>query len=93
MFGNPIEGPANIMCDNESVYKSSPIADSCLKKKSQSIWYHKFCEAVASGIQMIYEDLTKTSNLADILTKALAPVKLPELRKMMMISCSSNAAH
>ena len=95
MFGIPIEGPTNVMCDNESVYKSSSITDSRLQKKSQSICYHK-CrhEAVASGIiQMIYKELTDT-NWADILTKALAPaVKRLELRKMIMISYSSNAAH
>ena len=92
MFGIPIDGPANVMCDNESVFKSSSIADSRLKKKSQSICYHMCREAVASGIQMIYKEITDT-NLADILTKALGPVKRLQLRKMIMISCSGNTAH
>ena len=92
MFGIPIDGPANVMCDNEAVFKSSSIADSRLKKKSQSICYHKCREAVAAGIQMVYKEITDT-NLADILTKALGPVKRLNLRKMIMISCSSNAAH
>ena len=49
-------------------------------------------EAVASGIQMIYKEITDT-NLADILTKALGPVKRLQLRKMIMISCYGNTAH
>ena len=92
MFGIPIDGPANTMCDNEAVYKSSSIADSRLKKKSNSICYHMCREAVAAGIHMVYKEITDT-NLADILTKALGPIKRLNLRKMIMISCSSNPAH
>ena len=33
MFGVPLEGPTNIFCDNESVFKNASIPDSTLKKK------------------------------------------------------------
>ncbi len=93
MFGIPIcDGPANVFCDNEAVYKSTSIADSRLKKKSLSIAYHKIREAVAAGIEMIFKEPSDT-NLADILTKALPPLKRLFLRKRIMISCESNAAH
>ena len=34
MIGVPIEGPANILCDNESVYRNASFAESQLKKKN-----------------------------------------------------------
>ena len=40
MFGVPLEGPTNIFCDNESVFKNASIPDSTLKKKHTSICYH-----------------------------------------------------
>ena len=49
MFGVPIEGPTNIMCDNEAVTKNTTIPESTLKKKHHSIAYHRCREAVAAG--------------------------------------------
>ena len=40
MFGVPIDGPANVYCDNEAVYKNTTIPESTLKKKHHSIAYH-----------------------------------------------------
>ena len=34
MFGVPLEGPTNIFCDNELVFKNASIPDSTLKKKT-----------------------------------------------------------
>ena len=36
MFGVPIEGPTNIFCDNEAVYKNCSIPESTLRKKHHS---------------------------------------------------------
>ena len=41
MFGVPIDGPARVLCDNESVCKSSMNVESTLKKKHCSIAYHR----------------------------------------------------
>jgi hypothetical protein len=49
MFGVPIDGPTNVFCDNEAVYKSTLIPESTLKKKHHSIAYHQCREAVAAG--------------------------------------------
>ena len=46
MFGIPIVGPSNVFCDNESVYKNASFADSQLKKKHQSICFHRVRECV-----------------------------------------------
>ena len=41
MFGIPIEGPTNVFCDNEAVYKNTSLPESTLKnKKHHAISYH-----------------------------------------------------
>ena len=71
MFGVPLSGPARVFCDNESVVKSTTIPESRLKKKHNSIAYHRVREAVAAGIVIIYYESSET-NLADLLTKVLS---------------------
>jgi hypothetical protein len=42
MMGIPVDGPANMFCDNESVVKSTSTPESTLKKKHISKllgWY------------------------------------------------------
>ena len=68
MFGVPIEGPARVFCDNESVVKSSGVPESRLKKKHCSIAYHRVREAIAAGTLFVYYEKSE-SNLADLLTK------------------------
>ena len=70
MFGVPIEGPTNIMCDNEAVTKNTTIPESTLKKKHHSIAYHRCREAVAAGTVRIAKQGTD-KNLADLFTKTL----------------------
>jgi hypothetical protein len=70
MFGIPTEGPTDIFCDNESVYKNTSIPESVLSKKQHSISYHSAREAVASGVVRIAKEDTLT-NLADAFTKMM----------------------
>ena len=70
MFGVPVDGPTDMFCDNEAVYKNSSTPESVLRKKHHSVAYHKCREAVASGICRIAKEDTET-NLADIFTKVL----------------------
>jgi hypothetical protein len=70
MFGIPIEGPTDIFCDNESVYKNASRPESVLSKKQHSISYHSAREAVASGIVRIAKEDTLT-NLSDVFTKMM----------------------
>ena len=74
MFGVPISGPARVFCDNESVVKSTSTPESRLKKKHNSIAYHRIRESIASGTILVYYERTE-SNLADLLTKVLTPNK------------------
>ena len=74
MFGIPINGPANVFCDNESVYKNTVIPESVLKKKHHSIAYHRCREAVAAGTIRVAKQGT-TKNLADLFTKVLSAAR------------------
>ena len=58
MFGVPVDGPTDIFCDNKAVYKNSLTPESVLRKKYYSVTYHKFREAVASGICCISKEDT-----------------------------------
>ena len=70
MLGSPIEGPTNVFCDNEAVFKNASMPDSTLRKKHTSICYHRCREAAASGTVRIAKEGTLT-NLADLFTKPL----------------------
>ena len=84
MFGVPIDGPTNVFCDNEAVYKNVSSSDSQLKKKHNSICYHKVRESVAAGIIFVFKENSET-NLADILTKSLNAVRRRFLRSKIML--------
>ena len=73
MFGIPILGPTNVYCDNEAVTKNAIYPESTLKKKHNSIAYHRTREAVAAGTIRVTKEDGKT-NLADVLTKPLPQV-------------------
>ena len=83
MLGIPIEGHANMFCDNESVFKNASIAESRLTKKHNSVCFHRVRESVTSGITMPYK-VHSDYNLTDILTKSLPPHKRRFLRQLIM---------
>ena len=78
MFGVPIEGPTNIFCDNEAVYKNTSLPESTLKKKHHSIAYHRCREAVAAETVRVAKEGTRT-NLSDLFTKVLPQARREEL--------------
>jgi hypothetical protein len=68
MMGIPIDGPANVFCDNKSVVTNATVPTSTLKKKHNAITYHRVCKAVAAQTLQIAKVHTP-ENLADLLTK------------------------
>ena len=78
MFGVPIEGPTNIFCDNEAVYKNCSIPESTLRKKHHSIDSHCNREDVSAMTCRIEKKGTKT-NLSDLFTKILPCVTREEI--------------
>jgi len=78
MMGIPIDGKANVFCDNESVVVNSTKPASVLKKKHQAICYHKVRESQAAGtVRIAFEE--GGNNLADLFTKCLPGPRLRQL--------------
>lgn len=75
MFGIPIDGPANVFCNDKSIVTNATIPMSTLKKKHNSIAYHRVREAVAAGVSCIAKVHT-SENLADLLAKPLSAAAL-----------------
>ena len=70
MMGIPVEGPAYIAGDNQSVLANTTVPDSTLKKKSQSIAYHFVREGAARG-EWRTAYVNTHDNESDLLTKLL----------------------
>jgi len=75
MFGIPVDGAANVFCDNNSVVINATIPTSSLKKNHNAIAYHRVREAIASGIIRVAK-VKSEENLADTFTKPLPGHKL-----------------
>ena len=71
MFGVPIDGPADLLCDNAGVVKNTSIPESTLSKRHNAINYHVIQESVSAGILRVGKEDGET-NLADAFTKVLA---------------------
>ena len=67
-FGIPVEGPAEVFCDNMSVVKNLSIPTSVLNKRHNAIYYHSVMEAHAVGILQVGW-IPGEFNLADLFTK------------------------
>jgi len=70
MFGIPLEGPVNTFCDNSSVVTNATDPASTLKKKHNSVAYHRVREAIAANVLRVAW-VRSGQNLADMLTKPL----------------------
>jgi hypothetical protein len=79
LFGVPLKGPANVLCDNLGVVKNTSIPESTLtKNKHNSINYHIVRESAAMGMLRVGKEDTET-NLADVLTKILSQPRREKL--------------
>ena len=82
MFGIPVEGPANLFCDNRSVVTNTSRPESRLNKKHNAICFHRVREAAAAGMIRVGKEDTE-SNLADLLTKVLDTARRFNLMKFI----------
>ena len=70
MMGVPMDGRANVFCDNQSVVLTAQKPETRLSKKHNVINYHRIRKAAAGKwIRVAFE--SGASNLADLLTKIL----------------------
>jgi hypothetical protein len=83
MFGVPLEGVANMFVDNQSVVVNATVPSSTLKKKHNSIAYHRVREAIAAKIIRIAK-VNGKKNLADIFTKPLPVSDLTALIRKVL---------
>ena len=70
MFGVPLDGPADVMCDNAGVVKKYQHRESTLSKRHNAINYHVIRESAAAGIMRVGKE-DGDSNLADAFEKIL----------------------
>ena len=75
MLGVPIDGPADVFCDNQSVVNNVSIPSYVLNKKQNSIWYHRVREAHTAGTIRVGW-ISGEYNKADICTKTTIPTKI-----------------
>jgi hypothetical protein len=68
MMGVPIDGPAEVRCENAAVVFNTSRPESVLKKKNEFINYNYVRERVAMGVLSVYY-IKSNENLADCLTK------------------------
>lgn len=83
MMGVPLAGVCNVFCDNQSVVTNITRPESPIKKKHNSITYHRAREAIAAEIIRVAKEDSET-NLADILTKLLNGIRLSKLCGFIM---------
>jgi hypothetical protein len=87
MMGLNFEPTSNVLCDNYAVIVNTQLPTSSIKKKHNSVAYHKCREAVAAGI-IRTGHIDGTCNVADVLTKAKSPaehyslLRIPFFRRM-----------
>ena len=55
MFGLPIDGSDNVLCDNKAVYKNTITPEYIQKKKHNFIALYSYREAVASNTVIVSE--------------------------------------
>ena len=82
MMGVPIDGPVDMLCDNQSVIYNTTRPESTLKKKSCSVAYHFVRENVAARVVRIAYEPSET-NLADCLTKIQTGTERTRLIRMI----------
>ena len=70
MFGVPMYGYANVFCDNETVYNNTTTPESVLKKKHDSIAYHRCMEEVDDNTIRVSNQGT-VNNLSNLFTKII----------------------
>ena len=74
MMGIPIDGPAWMFGDNQSVITSSTIPHSNLNKRHNALSYHRVREAIAANILYLIH-IDGKLNPSDVLTKFLSWAK------------------
>ena len=68
MFGVLLDGPSNVMCDNQGVVNNMSFPQYTLGEKCDAVNYHFLYKSAVSGIMRVGKEDMET-NLADIMPK------------------------
>ena len=89
-LGVPLEGPAYMFGDNQSVITSSTIPHSRLSKRHNALSYHRVREAIAARI-LRFKFIAGVENPADILSKHCGYTQLwPHIKPLLFWMGSEN---
>ena len=83
MFGIPVDEPAYVYGDNQSVLVNSSAPESTLKKKSQSIAFHFVREGCAAD-EWRTTYIHTSLNVSDLMTKPLSGEKRWRFVRMLL---------
>ena len=83
MLSVPLDRPALMFGDNNSVVLNTTMPNLVLKKKHSNCSYHHVCEAIAAKI-VKFTHIPLESNYTDILTKALPLAAFRDLVKPLL---------
>ena len=89
MMGVPMTGPTIVLGDNNSVVLNVSLPSSTLKKKHNSVAFHRIREAVAARI-ITFWYIATALNLADLLTKILGASKHRGFSKRLLFRSSGS---
>lgn len=82
-IGVPIDGPAPMFRNNNSVVLDTPRPTSILKNNYNTCAYHHVWEAIATGIAK-FTHIPSKANCADILIESLSSADFNELVKPLL---------
>ena len=88
MLGVPLDGPALLLGDNNSVVLNMTVPSSPLKKKHNAIAWHHIREVIACKI-LVFTKIDSKDNYADMLTKPLPPVLFHHLVEPLLFCQAS----
>ena len=86
MFVRSINGPANMLCDNNRMAKNACILEPPLFKKHDSINYHIVWESAVAGIMRVAKE-EMAMNLADAFTKLVPYTRKQETISQVLWDC------
>ena len=82
-MGIPLDGPACMFADNQTVVSSSTIPASVLNKRCNALSYYTVCAAIAA-CYVKFNHTNRVDTPADILTKYLEPYKVKKITQPLL---------
>ena len=82
-LGVPLDGPALLLGDNQSVVLNTTVPSSVLKKKHNAVAYHRVRESIAAGI-LVFAHINSEDNYADLATKSLGKATFHRLARKVL---------